>query len=236
MQVTCIMQLRECLWRKLLRLPDAPLPRVAKRFCKSTTWAQQTDVLDHDIRRMPCLHKENVRKIVMRHAATMPNHGYCQGNLYLIYVLGRVFRDEQSIFWAYQRMCQRIHCFSPESYQPDVLLPTWLLHQAQALSNIPVDTWDLLLPALAIHHVWANRRVSPMPVRCVGLPHSSKQAHAVHVFCAVEYAAATLTWDDVCVLEKARYLIAVQVKSIQDTAALIARAHEIEEKRYIAES
>ena len=232
------MQLRECLWRKLLRLPDAPLPRVAKRFCKSTTWAQQTDVLDHDIRRMPCLHKENVRKIVMRHAATMPNHGYCQGNLYLIYVLGRVFRDEQSIFWAYQRMCQRIHCFSPESYQPDVLLPTWLLHQAQALSNIPVDTWDLLLRLRWLFIMFGQTVVSHQCL-CAVWDYCIPANRRMLCMCSalLEYAAAHVDVpDDVCVLEKARYLIAVQVKSIQDTAALIARAHEIEEKRYIAES
>lgn len=224
--------LRECVWRDLLKLPSAPLPPVCQRFRDSRTWASQTHVLDLDLSRMPYLHKDNVRKIVMRHAATMPNHGYCQGNLYLIYVLGTVFSDEASIYWAYSRMCQRTHCFGPSTYSAKTVpLPPWIMSRARRVSDIPDETWDLLLRLRWLFIMFGQTFVSHKCL-CAVWDYCVHARNRMLCVCAalLEHPVAASTCA--CPLEVANQLVSVQITDISDTAAIIASAQNIESTYY----
>ena len=225
------MQLRECVWRKLLKIPVAPLPKISKSFNTSETWLQQAVTFAHDINRMPVLHKQNVEKIVMRHAATMPNHGYCQGHLYILYVLGAVFRDEASIYWAYTRMCQRVRCFGPDTYTNKSKLPSWLLHQAIDKICIDIETWDLLLRMRWLFIMFGQTFTS---YRCLCavwdyVIHTNKRLLCM---CAaiLQHAFAT---PELCrqePLEYAREVVGIQINDIKTTAFIIAQAQTIERK------
>jgi len=185
---------------------------------------------------MPYLHKANVRKIVMRHAATMPNHGYCQGNLYILYVLGMVFRDEASIYWAYSRMCQRIHCFGPDAFsESTVVMPPWLLRRAREASDIDDFTWDMILRLRWLFIMFGQTFVSHRCL-CAVWDYCIHTRQRMFCVCAalLEHAVATRTVDDecICALEAASELVAVQVDRVEDTAAIIARAQKVESEYY----
>ena len=227
------MQLRECVWRKLLKIPAAPLPRISKTFHTSETWLQQAVTFDHDVNRMPVLHKQNVQKIVMRHAATMPNHGYCQGHLYILYVLGAVFRDEASIYWAYARMCQRVRCFGPDTYSSRRKLPSWVLQQAVDTTHLEVDTWDLLLRMRWLFIMFGQTFTSYRCLCAVWDYVIHKQQRLLCMCAALLQHAfdkpALLRHEP---LEYAREVVAIKIDDIKTTATIIAQAQAIERKQF----
>ena len=140
------MDLRQVQWRARLRLRSPlRLPKMHDRFVQSSCWHRQKQVLNSDMIRMPYLHRGNVTKIVQRFAATSPYAGYTQGNLYIVYGIGLVYHDEQSVYWAYSRLIKRLDAYGPATPHGTLVLPHWLTSAANDIVPIGIDLWDLTI-------------------------------------------------------------------------------------------
>ena len=221
------MQLREAQWRGLLGLHNMPakLPKMHARFGESVCWARQQHVLDYDLLRMPELQKENVTKIVQRFSATSPYAGYTQGNLYIVYGVGLVFGDEQSVFWAFARTVNRLHVYGPSTPFGTRVLPTWVLDKAEKAVPVGRDLWDLTLRLRWIYIMFGQtfttrdgmlaiwdyclRGEANLLSTCAALLHRG--------ICQEQHNRASS-------LERASLILNQKITSLQQTAELISQA------------
>lgn len=221
------MQLRETQWRGLLGLDVMPskLPKMHARFSQSQCWAKQQHVLIGDLVRMPMLQKENVIKIVQRFSATSPYAGYTQGNLYIVYGVGLVFGDEQSVYWAFTRTVSRLHLFGPATPFGTRVLPAWIVDKAEKAVPVGRDLWDLIMRLRWVYIMF-------------GQTFTSREAMlAMWDYCLrgeanLMTACAALLHRGICKeqnnlnssLERASLIINQQISSLEETAELISQA------------
>ena len=217
--------LREVTWSKMLGITAAPLPKMCPSFGSSSAWKRQQEVLAKDCQRMPAMHYNNVQKIVMRHAATMPNHGYIQGNLYILYALGLVFRDEASMFWAYSRMCHRLSRFGPDADLGTAILPQWLLKQAQQLTKLDVDALDVIIRLRWLFIMFGQTFTKYNCLQAVWDFCIADQHHLYALaFVLLEFASAQPSAQCACPIETASAIFSIQIDDATETAQLIAKA------------
>lgn len=223
------MHLREALWRQKLKLVAARLPPISGSFQSSSAWKVQDRTLLRDLRRMPRMNADNVRRIVMRHAATMPSHGYIQGNLYLMYAIGCVFHDEASVFWAYTRVCHQTSCFGPDYMHVPAVVPEWLVTLAHGCVPIEKHIWDKLIRFRWLFIMFGQTFVHA-PCLCAVWDYCLQDKHRMFCVCAalLGHASAQERPDKPCLLALASDMVAIQVDSVALTAELLATAKRLE--------
>lgn len=220
------MNLREHLWRSKLKLDATQLPKVSSTFQSSSTWKRQDIVLHADLKRMPHLHAQNVRAIVLRHAATMPTQGYIQGNLYIMCPLGYVFNDEASVFWAYTRVCHHINCFGPNTDYDKHVVPTWLIKHAHRVVPIPYDIWDLMIRLRWLFIMFGQTFVHPDCI-CSVWDYCLREKQRMYCVCAALIDAASVVDND-CPYTWASDIVSTEITTSESTARILAAAQQIE--------
>ena len=140
------MLLRERLWRQRLRLEKhKKLPKMHSRYNDTQTWATLRGVLDVDLNRMPRMNRDNVTRLVKRHAATVPWHPYTQGHLYLIHTLALVLHDEMSLYWGYARICRMVHPYGPDTAYETRVIPDYVYDVISDTIDVERDLFDVVL-------------------------------------------------------------------------------------------
>lgn len=225
MAVPWQMHLRERQWRQIYYIRKK-LPKVSASFTQSKQWLQQRSVLEQDLPRMPPMNHQNVTKIIRRFAATLPYAGYTQGNLYLVYAIGMVFKDELTVFWAFACTVQKVHRFGPTTPYGVHIVPDYVFSLAPGIER---SLWDIMVRfrwlyimfgqtfprADLILPVWdyiliSRRRMFNM---CAALVH--------HGMRSIDFSECHTE------LEKAQRIIGQVIDTPEEVASLISHAQQL---------
>ena len=224
------MDLRQIQWRRWLRLRTAlRLPKMHDRFCQSSYWCQQKQVLDVDIVRMPRMHKTNVTKIVQRFSATSPYAGYTQGNLYIMYGIGLVFHDEESVYWAYSRLIKRLDLYGPATPYGTHVLPLWLTSAANDIIPIGIDMWDLTIRLRWVYVMFGQNCTTSDSILIIWDYCLCSIAHVISLCAALLYNGLQIDISQpqspgVCALERACKILDQPITSSEFCAKILSRA------------
>lgn len=221
------MHLRETQWRAFLGLHTMPtkLPKMHAQFSASQCWARQLHVLDYDLVRMPVLQKENVTKIVQRYSATSPYAGYTQGNLYIVYGIGLVFADEQSVFWAFTRTVDRLHLFGPATPFGTRMLPTWIIDMADKAVPVGRDLWDLMLRLRWLYIMFGQTFTSREAMLAMWDYCLRGEANLMSTCAALLHRGISAQQSNASSpLEQASLILKQTVSTVEETAELISQA------------
>ena len=220
------MTLRQKLWRSMLGLHASgdKLPKVHARFKSSECWHEQEQVLQNDLVRMPLLQPDNVLKIIRRFCAASPYAGYTQGNLYLVYGIGMVFSDEQSVYWAFARVVKLVHPYGPSTPYGCHVVPQWLVSIVQHI-DIGRDMWDLIIRMRWLYIIFGQTFDTPEALLSAWDYCLRGSEHMYSLCAALLYRGLRLTYDaDMCSLERASLILGQSVNSLEETADLISQA------------
>lgn len=216
------MRLREARWRKHYDIPPR-LPRVHRRFLSSLTWQKQKQVLENDLIRMPPMCHENVMLITRRFASTFPYAGYTQGNLYIMYVVGLVFSDELSVYWAFAKTVHRVHRYGPATPYGTRMIPQWVIDLAP-----PIDPClcDIIIRFRWMYILFGQTFVGHENI-LAAWDFCMHGDHHMVCLCAALLVRGTRTImpdPSTCNLEYMNDIVSQSVSSIKDTAQLISEA------------
>ena len=115
--------MRRHTWAITMKMDKAVLPTLHNSFTNSDAWKQVTPTLTHDLNRMPChMNIQNALRIIMRYVQYMPEYGYTQGQLHLLYVLSYVFNTETELFWGFSKVVDFTYPYSPTAEFPECTL------------------------------------------------------------------------------------------------------------------
>ena len=173
------------------------------------------------------MHGANVRQIVMRHAATMPAHGYIQGNLYIMYPLGCVFSDEASVFWAYARVCHHISCFGPNTDYGKQVVPAWLVQHAHRAVPIPYDVWDMMIRMRWLFIMFGQTFVHSECL-CSVWDYCLREKQRMYCVCAALIDTAIKDKSEGCPYARANNIVSTEITTDESTARILAAAQQIE--------
>ena len=225
------MRNREYHWRKCLRLGRRTrrLPKMYNAYDKSKIWAEQLVVIQNDLKRMPSMNYHNVIQIIKRHAATSPWHPYTQGHLYLIYVMGHVLRDEQSIFWGYSLLCNALYKYGPDTKYGTPVFPRWISEH-----YIPPGL-DATLAEHCMRLRWSyvmfGQTFTTPECICTIWDYLLRSRHNTYYMCAALLVHANRCVPRAassCLLEHWSNIVAIQISSLETAAELIAAAQVLE--------
>lgn len=219
------MQLREAKWRKHFCIPSK-LPKMHERFLSSEVWELQSKCCAQDLDRMPPMCRGNVIQIISRFAATSPYAGYTQGNLYLIFVLGLVFNDEKSIYWAFARTVKRVHHWGPATSPGTPVLPQWVV---QYFPHLPHNLAHDMIRFRWLYIMFGQTFTSTTSLLTVWDYCMLSDKHA-HSFCAalILHAQDVIPFQrDRCELERSNLIISIKIESETVTAHLVSKAQTL---------
>jgi len=217
------MELREQQWRdRLIGSQSRRLPKMLPKFCSTDVWLRQQEVLDNDLRRMPRMDHDNVYRIVMRHAATAPSCGYIQGNLYILYLIGLVFRDERSIFWAYARLTLAQSRYGPNTAYGRLVIPDWVLPEEE----VDRELWDLMIRLRWLFIIFGQTFPDPMNL-CAIVDYALRGEDHMHSICAALIRHLLPACTPACPMERMAELFGMQIKDQRSTALIIGLASQI---------
>ena len=221
------MSLRERLWcRKLAITKKCRLPRVNKHWLKSGTWEKQQPHIDLDLTRMPRMHRENVYKIVQRHAATTPWHPYTQGHLYLIYGIALVLRGEHALYWGYTRLCHFVYPYGPDTPYDKVVVPEPVFEVVNAHFTVCRNLFDVVIRMRWLYIMFGQTFTTPATL-CIIWDYVLLDT--VNIFrlsyVLLDYALEHEIKDDRCCnTERLSKLVSIQINCPLVAAQLIAKA------------
>ena len=199
-------------------------------YDKSEIWSAQLSVIQNDLQRMPAMNHDNVIKLIKRHAATSPWHPYTQGHLYLIYTMGYVLRDEQSLFWGYSQLCNILYKYGPDNRYGTKVVPDWVV-----VGNVPegLDTYFAghCIGLRWVYVMFGQTFTTPETI-CAVWDYLLFDTRNIHCMCAalLQHASHTVARkDDECLLEYWSNILSIQIDTTETAAALIACAQKIHE-------
>lgn len=193
------------------------------KFSSSDTWLRQQGVLDNDLRRMPRMDHGNVYRIVMRHAATAPSCGYIQGNLYILYLIGLVFHDERSVFWAYARLTLAQSRYGPNTDYGRLVIPDWVLPKEEEVDR---SLWDLMIRLRWLFILFGQTFPDPVHL-CAIVDYALRGEDHMYSICAalIRHQLPQCTHDSP--MERMAELFGMQIKDQSGTALIIGLASQI---------
>ena len=225
------MLLRERLWRDKLNLKkQKTLPKVYHNYSCTNLWVDQLHVLDMDLARMPRMNRQNVIKLVKRHAAMVPNHPYTQGHLYLIRTMALVFGDECSLFWGYSRICRMLHPYGPDTAWGKIILPTWVFKTISGKLDICQDMFDVVIRLRWVYILFGQTFTNTTCI-CTIWDYILNDTLRIHKLCCalltygIEHECASSA--TMCDVQRFSMIVSAQYDSEVVAAELIARAQAV---------
>lgn len=223
------MAFRERNWCRRLKVNrNKKLPKVHPRFLQSQFWADQIDCIDRDLPRMPHMHRENVCRIVRRHAASTPWHPYTQGHLYLIYVAALVMRHEGTLFWTYNRLCHRVFKFGPDTSYSTKVIPSCVYDSVQHQIDVCPVLFEVVIRMRWLFIMFGQTFTTPESV-CVAWDYlliDQKNMFKLAIALLQRSWSDTEILDVGCGLERLQNMVAISVPCAIEAAELVAFAQD----------
>ena len=226
-------QLRSLLWSEYFRLDTrGEMPPIRATFAASEHWGEQSRVLKLDMDRMSAIGHvvtcSNAKRIVMRHACCLPAHGYTQGNLYLLYPIMSVLRNEHDVFWAYLHACQLVCVYGP--LNRTVLLssepiPDWVIESVTTINpTIDVEWLRMGLSLRWIYPLW-GQSIPNTAARLACLDYVFKSRLRILRFTASMLRNSLQTVDfSTDNMEQLQSIFEFKIESARHVAVIIANA------------
>ena len=225
------MLLRERLWRRKLKLNvHKVLPKIYSKYACTDIWETQLQTLDLDLARMPRMNRSNVIKLVKRHAATVPNHPYTQGHLYIIRTMALVFGDESSLFWGYLKICRALHPYGPDTAWGKHMLPDWVYQQICQKLTVCRDMFDVVLRLRWIYILFGQTFTTSRSI-CTVWDYVLNNNVRIHRLCCalimygLEHEPKSRA--QMCDIQRFSLIVSAQYSSDVVVAELIARAQAV---------
>jgi hypothetical protein len=158
----------------------------------------------------------------MRHAATAPACGYIQGNLYLLYLIGMVFKDEKSVFWGYARLTQAQRRFGPDTAYGKLLVPNWVLPSIATDRNL----WDMLIRMRWLFVMFGQTFTVHTDLLAIA-DYSLRSTDHMFSLCAAMIQHGLEKIEVKCPLERVAELFRMEISDTITTASLILLSSQI---------
>lgn len=224
------MSLRERLWcRKLAITKKCKLPRVNKHYIKSGSWEKQQPYIDLDLNRMPSMHRENVYKLVRRHAATTPWHPYTQGHLYLIYGIALVLRGEHAMYWGYNRLCHFVYPYGPDTPYDKLVVPEQVFNVVKGRIPVCRKLFDVVIRMRWLYIMFGQTFTTPATL-CIIWDFVLLNATNIYrlSYVLLQHALEQEVYNNHCCnTERFSNLVSIQISCPLVAARLIAQAHAL---------
>ena len=158
-----------------------------------------------------------------RFAATLPYAGYTQGNLYLMYTLGLVFRDERAVYWAFVSTVQSVHKYGPATPYGRHVLPDWVLQNMPAIDR---SLAEICIRLRWLYIMFGQTFTTSDSILAVWDYCLLSSSHRLSLCAAlIERGQAVLDFSECdSELERAQLIISQNITSSEDTACLISQA------------
>jgi hypothetical protein len=222
------MSLRQGQWRKSLKLPASlSLPRMHRNYLQSRSWQKLLEVVRHDLARMPPMNDTNVVRVLSRFSATAPYGGYTQGNLYLLYAIGLVYHDEQTIYWSLHNAVRFVHPFGPTTLPDARVIPAWVIAVVTPYAFLDDMTWSLLIRLRWIYVLFGQTFEARDGLLAVWDFVIAGYDNLYCMCAALLLQASTIDFTDCgCPHERASRIMSKKVLTTHATAAIISRAQQ----------
>jgi len=176
------------------------------------------------------MNRENVIRLVKRHAATVPWHPYTQGHLYLIHTMALVLHDEMSLYWGYTRICRIIHPYGPDTPYETNVIPDYVYDVISDTIDVERDLFDVVLRMRWVYVIFGQTFPTSSGI-CAVWDYILRDFSNMYRVCAALLRHAIDNEPEVdagvCDLERFSEFASIKIESDTDVAGIIACAQAI---------